>query len=52
MWQIEFSPFLKRGTIVIVESSVSIGTTKTMGEIIEKMTGMKIGIDFGIGILS
>ena len=42
------SPFLKRGTIVIVESSVSIGTTKTMGEIIEKMTGMKIGIDFGL----
>lgn len=42
------SPYLKPGVLLIVESSVSIGSTKKFGLTIESETGMKIGQDFGL----
>jgi len=42
------SDFMKPGMLVIVESSVSIGTTRTMGKIIENITKLKIGSDIGL----
>ena len=42
------SSYVKKGMMLVVESSVSIGTTKTMGDLLEKKSGLKIGIDIGL----
>tara|TARA_Y100001936_G_scaffold211985_1_gene219828 strand:+ start:1172 stop:2560 length:1389 start_codon:yes stop_codon:yes gene_type:complete len=42
------SPFLKKGMILIFESSVAIGTTKQISETIESLTNLKFGDDLGL----
>ncbi len=37
---------LKPGNLVIVESTVIVGTTKKVANILEEKTGLKLGIDF------
>jgi len=39
---------IEKGMIIVVESSVKIGTTRYVGELIEKNTGLKMGTDFGV----
>jgi len=40
--------YIKPGMLIVVESSVSIGTTRAMGRIIENVTKIKIGTDIGL----
>lgn len=40
--------YIKPGMLMIVESSVSIGTTRVMGKIIENTNDIKIGTDIGL----
>jgi len=42
------SPFLKKGMVLIFESSVAIGTTKQIADKIESMTDLKFGDDLGL----
>ena len=42
------SPFLKKGMVLIFESSVAIGTTKQISETIESLTNLKFGNDLGL----
>ena len=45
-----FAPFLKKGAVVIYESTVYPGVTDDVcGPLIEKVTGKKRGIDFKLG---
>ncbi len=37
-----------KGKVVVVESSVTIGTTRKIGKMIEEKTGFKTGQDFGL----
>jgi len=40
--------YIKPGMLIVVESSVSIGTTRVMGKTIENTSKIKIGIDVGL----
>jgi len=42
------SPHLKKGMILIFESSVAIGTTKKISKHIEDLTGLKFGNELGL----
>jgi len=42
------SPFLKKGMVLIFESSVAIGTTKQIANTIESMTDFEFGKDLGL----
>tara|TARA_B100001750_G_scaffold245496_1_gene265271 strand:+ start:3877 stop:5277 length:1401 start_codon:yes stop_codon:yes gene_type:complete len=42
------SPFVKKGMVLVVESSVSIGTTRTMGDLLETKSDLKLGVDVGL----
>jgi nucleotide sugar dehydrogenase len=39
---------MSKGVIVVFESSVAIGSTRKMSRMIERLSGLKVGIDFGI----
>jgi len=39
---------IDKGTLLIVESSVSVGVTRKLGTLIEERTGLKMGKDFGL----
>lgn len=40
--------YLSKGMILIFESSVAIGTTKDVSKVMEKMSGLKFGVDMGL----
>jgi len=42
------TPYLVRGMTLIFESSVAIGTTNEISKTIEKISGLKFGIDLGL----
>lgn len=42
------SPYLVKGMTLIFESSVAIGTTKEISNVIENLCGLKFGIDLGL----
>jgi len=44
----KISPYLKKGMMVIFESSVAIGTTKQVSKNIEKMTELRFGKELGL----
>jgi len=42
------SPHLVKGMTLIFESSVAIGTTKEISTLIERLSGLKFGVDLGL----
>ena len=42
------APYVKKGIVLVVESSVSIGTTRIVGDLLETKSGLKIGTDIGL----
>jgi len=42
------TPYLVRGMTLIFESSVAIGTTNEISKTIEKISGLKFGVDLGL----
>ena len=42
------SPIIKKGMLLIFESSVAIGTTSKISKHIEELSGLKFGVDLGL----
>ncbi|MBU1197734.1 nucleotide sugar dehydrogenase [Candidatus Micrarchaeota archaeon] len=44
----ELAPHLTKGSLVVLESSITIGTTRSFGKLIEEKSGLRIGSDWGL----
>lgn len=40
--------YMRRGVLVIIESTVPIGMTRELGKVLERRSGMRMGRDFGL----